>query len=306
MAYPFTRAISYLTRILAYVVQGHRFDIFQELGCFPSVYNTLMTYFLVSVWPVVIGLVSAVYCGGFLPIFPPRRRFTPPPVLTLRSFLARRAQFTQFLSSNKSLTAGRYVRLMALASTEMLLTTPLALSQMIINLKAQPLEPWRSWADTHSNFSRVVLVSSVLWRHSGISAIALEVTRWSAPLCAFMFFFFFGFAEESRRSYRRVIDSILSTCRIRREAGSTQSRPWYVFPALNTNSLSHLNPRVRQLSLPTVASSQSLPPAYTPPPPRYSSGSPSTSVDAKSPTTSYSEFEKEKQPDSCLTRSSIC
>ena len=173
-------------------------------------------------------------------IFPTPRSTYRLLVLTLRSFLARRAQFTQFLSSNKSLTAGRYVRLMALASTEMLLTTPLALAQMIVNLKAQPLEPWRSWADTHSNFSRVVLVSSVLWRHSGISAVALEVTRWSAPLCAFMFFLFFGFAEESRRSYWRVIKFILVTYKIQREAGSTQSRPWYVSPALNTNTPSHL------------------------------------------------------------------
>jgi hypothetical protein len=67
---------------------------------------------------------------------------------TLGSFLVRRAQFTQFLSSNKSLTAGRYARLMGLACTEMLLTTPSALNQMVIDLKARLLEPWRSCVDS--------------------------------------------------------------------------------------------------------------------------------------------------------------
>lgn len=195
---------------------------------------------------------------------------------------------------------------MALASTEMLLTTPLALFQMIFNLKAQPLEPWRSWADTHSNFSRVLLVPSALWRSSGISAIALEVTRWSVPFCAFTFFLFFGFAEESRRSYWRAIKFILVTCKIRRKPGSTPAKAWYVSPAHGTDNRLHINSRLRKLSLPALTSSQSPPPSYASSPPRYfPSSSPSTTVDTKSPTTSYSEFEK--LPDSPLTRStSIC
>lgn len=258
---------------LAYIVQGHRFDIFEEVGCFPGVYNTALAYLLISAWPVAIGLLSAVYCA-----------------LTLRSFLARRTQFTQFLSSNTSLTLSRYIRLMALASTEMLLTTPLASLQMVIGLTGQPLEPWRSWADTHYNFSRVILVSSVNWRNSGLPAVSLEITRWSAPLCAFVFFLFFGFAEESRRNYRRAIDFVLTACKIKRKESSQPARPG-----------------LRQLSLPTVISSQSSLPGYPSPPPQYfSSKSPSTTIDMKSPTNSCSGFEK--LPDSPLATSpsSIC
>lgn len=50
----------------AFVVQGHRFDIYEEVGCFPATYNTLPAYFLVHMWPVVLGLCSGWFCGGFL------------------------------------------------------------------------------------------------------------------------------------------------------------------------------------------------------------------------------------------------
>ena len=136
---------------------------------------------------------------------------------------------------------------MALAGTEMLLTTPLALLQMIIGLTGQPLDPWRSWADTHSDFSRVDLVPSVIWRYSGMPAVALEITRWSAPLCAFVFFLFFGFAEESRRNYWRAIDFVLVTCKIGWRTSSERSKPGCVpldSMLIHAHTLSQVTPAV--------------------------------------------------------------
>lgn len=46
-----------------YIVSGHRYDVYGDIGCFPFTYNTLPAYPLVVIWPVVIGLISAVYCG---------------------------------------------------------------------------------------------------------------------------------------------------------------------------------------------------------------------------------------------------
>lgn len=48
-----------------YIVQGHRFNIFEDIGCFPALYNTLLTYFISNMWPIVIGLISAGYCSEF-------------------------------------------------------------------------------------------------------------------------------------------------------------------------------------------------------------------------------------------------
>ncbi|TFK65312.1 fungal pheromone STE3G-protein-coupled receptor [Pluteus cervinus] len=166
------------------VVQGHRFNVIENIGCYPAVYNTLLTYFISSMWPVVIGFVSAVYCG-----------------LALWEFNKRRLQFSQFLNANSALTVSRYFRLMALAMVEMMCTTPLAIFVIWLNATTTPIEPWVSWADTHFDYERVEQIPSIIWRGNHLMVISFELTRWAAPFCAITFFCFFGFAQEARRNY---------------------------------------------------------------------------------------------------------
>jgi len=52
-----------------YVVQPHRYDILEDIGCQPAIYNTLPAYFLVLMWPVLLGLISFVYSGRRLAFF---------------------------------------------------------------------------------------------------------------------------------------------------------------------------------------------------------------------------------------------
>lgn len=44
-----------------YTVQGHRFDIYEEAGCWPTMVNLPWAYPLVICVPLVIGLVNLVY-----------------------------------------------------------------------------------------------------------------------------------------------------------------------------------------------------------------------------------------------------
>lgn len=124
-------------------------------------------------------------------------------VLTLHAFFMRRTQFAQFLTANPTLTANRYLRLMGLASVEILFTIPIATYGMILNITLYPIQPWISWADTHFNYSQVNLYPAVLWRISRIAVISIELSRALPILCAFLFFLFFGFAEEARRNYKK-------------------------------------------------------------------------------------------------------
>lgn len=155
-------------------------------------------------WPIVIGLISAVYCGMCLWIQPGSNANRLRSVLSLRSFARRRIEFGQFLSSNKSLTVSRYFRLMALAMTEILFTTPLAIFMIWLNATASPIGPWRSWEDTHFAYSRVEQFPAIIWRSSHLTVIAMEFSRWVTPLCAIIFFIFFGFADEAQKNYRLV------------------------------------------------------------------------------------------------------
>nr|AAQ96344.1 pheromone receptor Rcb2 B44 [Coprinopsis cinerea] len=169
---------------LQVVVQGHRFDIFEDIGCYPIIYNTLLSYFISFAPPLAIGLVSAVYS------------------LSLYEFNRRRLQFNAFLNSGTSLTSGRYLRLMALATTEMMLTTPLSIFIIYLNATVSPIEPWISWADTHYDYWRVGQYPRVLWQLNHLLVVSMELTRWLAPFSAIVFFIFFGFAEEAKRHYK--------------------------------------------------------------------------------------------------------
>ncbi|KAF8630091.1 hypothetical protein AX17_005489 [Amanita inopinata Kibby_2008] len=176
---------------LQYVVQGHRFNIFEDIGCFPAIYNTLPAYFISMMWPLLIGIASAIYGG-----------------LTLYEFCRRRIQFHQFAHSHSSLTMSRYIRLIALAMTEMMFITPLAIVIIVLNATTTKIGPWISWENTHYAYSRVEQIPGFIWRSNQLLVVSMELTRWSAPFCAFVFFAFFGFAEEARKHYCMVFDTI--------------------------------------------------------------------------------------------------
>ncbi|KAJ7440973.1 pheromone A receptor-domain-containing protein [Mycena latifolia] len=91
-------------RAVTYIVQGHHFDIFQDVRCYPVLDNSLAAYFISSMWPV---LTFARH------------------VLSLRAFTSRRAAFTTLLSAHSALTPFRYLRLTALSLLTLTLT-PLA------------------------------------------------------------------------------------------------------------------------------------------------------------------------------------
>nr|AAQ96347.1 pheromone receptor Rcb3 B5 [Coprinopsis cinerea] len=172
---------------LQFIVQGHRYDIFQDVGCYPTTVNTPPAYPLVFLWPPIICLVSAVYC-----------------ILTLRAFMKRRAQFSQLISSNSSLTIHRYFRLMSLATIELVIHLPITSYGLYLCFTSKPMYPWTSWSDIHHNWYIIDSFPRVLWGHNPVQVVTLELSRWSLVFCAFLFFGFFGFAEEAQKSYRKV------------------------------------------------------------------------------------------------------
>ncbi|PPQ94223.1 hypothetical protein CVT25_006649 [Psilocybe cyanescens] len=183
--------IPLLEMILQYIVQGHRFNIFEDVGCYPFTYNTWPAYILVFCPPVAIGVVSAVYA-----------------ILSIIQFNKSRSQFNDLLSGHNNLTSSRYVRLMCLAGIEVLCTVPIGSYALYLNAGHGGIRPWISWADTHYAFSRVDQFPAVLWRTNRVSESSIELTRWLVIVCAFIFFGFFGFADEARKNYRSYMQSV--------------------------------------------------------------------------------------------------
>jgi hypothetical protein len=152
------------------------------------------------------------------------------------------------LSSSYGLTQSRYLRLMILASMDALITVPFATYIIVANTE-QGVTPWISWDDTHSDYSRVIQVPGFIWKNDYKMARALEVSRWTLVLAAFIFFAFFGFAQEARQHYRLAYRSIA-----RRIGGKTSSGPpnkpshVYVVQCTSLDSFAHAFSALRLLS----------------------------------------------------------
>ncbi|KAJ6470317.1 putative transmembrane pheromone receptor [Mycena sanguinolenta] len=180
---------------LQFIVQGHRYNIVENIGCYPTTYNVAIAYPLSYVWPNVINIVSGCYA-----------------VCTLRAFLRRRAQFSQFLSVNSGLTPMRYFRLMALASMELFLSLPIVTYGLYLTITRQPIQPWISWENVHADFSRIQQLPAILWRADSHLEATAELTRWIGVICALIFFGFFGFAAEARKHYRLGFWAVAQRC----------------------------------------------------------------------------------------------
>ncbi|TDL19931.1 STE3-domain-containing protein [Rickenella mellea] len=183
-----------LIMALTYIVQGHRFSIFEDIGCTPAIYNIWPAYPIYYMWPLVCGLISSVYCA-----------------LTLQSFSNRRSRFDSLYSSPHS--SQRYIRLMLLSATEVVFTV--AFSTWVIYANAKEINPYISWTDTHSDFGVVRTFPSMIWHSVHDWRVAVEFNRWNIIICAIVFIAFFTFADETRGNYNTVFGPLAKRVKLR-------------------------------------------------------------------------------------------
>ncbi|OSD03756.1 B mating type pheromone receptor [Trametes coccinea BRFM310] len=195
---------------LHYIVQGHRFDIVEAFGCQPATYYSIPGVFIVWFPPLLLAVISMVYAG-----------------LALYHFLRHRVTFATVLqNSNSSITPNRYLRLMALAVTEIIWQITLTVLPMYDNISAG-LRPWTTWADVHSDWLRVdryLLVEFVpAYRQQ------LFLVFFAIPASSLLFFIFFGFGEQAVRDYRHTFDWVRA--KVFRQKNNMQTKGmmmWYV------------------------------------------------------------------------------
>ncbi|KAH8101254.1 GPCR fungal pheromone mating factor [Cristinia sonorae] len=172
---------------LHYVVQGHRFDIVESFGCQPAIYYSLPAVFIIWFPPLLLSVITLVYSA-----------------LALHHFLRQRINFATHLdSSGSSLNTNRYLRLMAMAITEIFWGTSLNAVAMYANI-APGLRPWTDWADVHSNFGRIATFR--IFEIGKPYLRQMLIIWWAMPVSAYIFFLFFAFGEVTKKDYKRVFD----------------------------------------------------------------------------------------------------
>ena len=160
---------------------------------------------------------------------------------------------------------------MAISFTELLFSTPLGIYEIYSNAIAGPLEPWKGWADTHFDFSRVVTFPAFIWRRDPTLAIPLELSRWVLPLCALAFFAFFGFAEEARKHYRAAAMAVATRVPCVRQIQEKRATKSSKFVPSSlcccsscANSISRRLKPFRMSAIPVLPYPVVVPPPYSP------------------------------------------
>ncbi|KAJ7823901.1 hypothetical protein B0H13DRAFT_2444779 [Mycena leptocephala] len=173
---------------LQYIVEGHRYNIFEDISCLGETYETPLPSSSSTSPPHRRGLCRLLWC-----VFPPPSSPTLLVqrtlihllllVLSIKFFYNSRSLFRLLSASvHANLNLNRYLRLMGLAATKLLLTTPLGIWVLWVNVRVFGLSPW-------------------------VSVVSVETLRWATVACALLFAYF-SFADEAIKNYREAFNSV--------------------------------------------------------------------------------------------------
>ncbi|WWC87188.1 uncharacterized protein L201_002074 [Kwoniella dendrophila CBS 6074] len=174
---------------LTYIVQGHRYNIVENIGCLASVYTSVPSMILRYAIPGAISVASLIFA-----------------VLAIRWFLIRRLQFQTILAtSDNTLSVGRYLRLIALAVTD----STVLIAYAIYNASStpdDPIQPYKSWKAVHVNFGQYSQYPEELFGKAYPSFVA---NAYAPFLYSIIFFSFFGFGEEAVNGYLVIASKVV-------------------------------------------------------------------------------------------------
>ncbi|KAL1743073.1 pheromone A receptor-domain-containing protein [Schizophyllum fasciatum] len=200
---------------LQFIVQGHRYDIYENYGCMLNTYMTGPAILILRGPPILFGVVSGVYCILLIRIFTQRRQ---------------RANVTGPISR------GICLRLIMLSAATLLFTVSLNLYTLVQNTR-YGVATWISWDDTHYDFWRVEAYTDEMWR-AAPGAGGLEASRWMFVVSGLVVFAFFGLGEEARKHYRSALEQARAQLMISRRFWSSK-----VIIARKPSNPGHLRPR---------------------------------------------------------------
>ncbi|KZP15169.1 STE3-domain-containing protein [Athelia psychrophila] len=161
-----------------YIVQTSRYDIYEDIGCEEENSKAALSILFKSGWPLFVGLVTAVYC-----------------VLMLRHCAKNYVEVRLYL---KTADTKQYIRLAILAWINIIATISLSLWIIVVDVQPENIGPWLGWTAEHAGMDETWVVLYEQW-----NSCLSQAARWFTPMCAFMFFGFFGFSDEVWAGYGR-------------------------------------------------------------------------------------------------------
>ncbi|KAJ7629069.1 GPCR fungal pheromone mating factor [Roridomyces roridus] len=171
------------------IVQGHRFDIIQDLGCIPAVYVSWPSIFILDLSALIPAVLGLIYCS-----------------LALIRLYRRRIAFRRMLAvaadESRTLTLPRYYRLMAMTFFLGAWNTALVSLSTVNEFTGGTggLEPWTSWGAVHADFGYIGQFP--LDKIETGALFCAFFLWWAVPFSGLAFFLFFGVGPEAMKDYR--------------------------------------------------------------------------------------------------------
>ncbi|KZV72497.1 STE3-domain-containing protein [Peniophora sp. CONT] len=124
------------------------------------------------------------------------------------TFYRHNKDVNRFLQSNGSISRTSYMRVLILASIDILLTLPLGIMKLVLSIIPDlqgPIDPmpfYGGWKNLHTTFWSPVSFS---YEQISVEVVELYVSNWTDPVLAFVIFALFGLTPDARASYWSAI-----------------------------------------------------------------------------------------------------
>ncbi|KZV69107.1 STE3-domain-containing protein [Peniophora sp. CONT] len=179
-----------------YVNQGARFRVLEGLGCKDAEQVSILDTMILESWTVVCPLISIVF-------YYPK---------VARTYYRQRRDIDSFLRSNSSVSRTNYIRILILASIDILLTLPIGIVNLtldiVASLSAKTFPFYPGWTLLHANWDPQIISYADLQAGGPAELSLTYFAQWTSPVLAFAIFGLFGVTPEAGTSYWRIICTV--------------------------------------------------------------------------------------------------
>ncbi|VDB87477.1 unnamed protein product [Peniophora sp. CBMAI 1063] len=178
---------------LYYVSQSARFVVIESVGCINVMVGAALSLLLTASWGIIVPLVT-------ITVYYPR---------VLRTFYLHYKDANRYTRSESTVSRTSYLRILMLASIDILLTLPTNIVSLALDLyfahveRSFPFYP--GWSVVHSDWSPQSISYSELESGGQVSVRQLYVSRWTPPVLSLVIFALLGATEDARALYLHVL-----------------------------------------------------------------------------------------------------
>ncbi|KZV62111.1 fungal pheromone STE3G-protein-coupled receptor [Peniophora sp. CONT] len=179
-----------------YVNQGSRFQVKEVFGCTNAADFSIAEILLIESWSILPSIIASSVSARVALVFYRQRK-----------------DINRFLRSNGSgVTRTSYLRILLLASIDVLLTLPIGIANTSLAIKSgldqNLLTVYPGWKLLHTGWAPASIPYRAL-KADGVSTLArFYFSYWSSPVLAFVIFGLFGLTPEARASYKQIIFTV--------------------------------------------------------------------------------------------------